>query len=399
MWLARRQGIGACFGAHRGPREPRVPPRRLLPNSSTATTSPSLPTTRTSCLSPAAVASWPLERRASLLVVSPVFDFDPADLAAARSAGVGGVILLGGATAPSDLAALIGSSLHGGANPDPLVMADEEGGGVQRLSGVVANLPWARSMAATMSAAQVQVLATSLGSEMRSLGVNVDLAPVLDVDGRPGPSSTNPDGLRSFSADPAEAADYGVAFMNGLQAGGILSVVKHFPGLGGSSGNTDYSAAATLPWSELETSGLTPFRAAITAGARAVMVANAYVPGLTGQPASVSSTVITGVLRNELGFHGLVMTDSLSAGAMADAGLSIPAAAVATIAAGADMVLFGATLDPEQTAQLAGQAVAHSISLVVGAITAAVVSGSIPVSRLDDAVVHVLQANGTATCS
>lgn len=129
------------------------------------------------------------------------------------------------------------------------------------------------------------------------------------------------------------------------------------------------------------------------------MVANAYVPGLTGQPASVSSTVITGVLRNELGFHGLVMTDSLSAGAMADAGLSIPAAAVATIAAGADMVLFGATLDPEQTAQLAGQAVAHSISLVVGAITAAVVSGSIPVSRLDDAVVHVLQANGTATCS
>src|SRR5262249_28158003 len=135
----------------------------------------------------------------------------------------------------------------------------------------------------------------------------------VDVDGGAGPSATNPDGSRSFSADPAVAAQYGVAFLQGLRAGGVLPVVKHFPGLGGSSGNTDVGPAQTLPLAALRTAGLPPFEAAIRAGAPAVMIANATVPGLTNLPASLSSNAIDGLLRHDLGFGGLVLTDSLSA--------------------------------------------------------------------------------------
>jgi beta-N-acetylhexosaminidase len=293
---------------------------------------------------------------------------------------------------------VLSSSLDGGVNPRPMVMGDEEGGGIQRLSGLVVDVPWPRTMAATMTTAQVKSLATTLGTQMRSLGVGVDLAPVLDVDGRPGPSATNPDGLRSFGSNPVTVAAYGVAFMQGLEAGGVLAVVKHFPGLGGSTANTDYGPAATLPWSELRTVGLPPFRAAISAGARAVMVANAYVPGLTDLPASVSPAVITGVLRDQLGFQGLVVTDSLSAGAISAAGLAVPVASADSIEAGADMVLFGSTLDASEAAQLTPAGVASSINAIVSAIAAASASGALPAARLDDAVLHVLEASGTRIC-
>jgi beta-N-acetylhexosaminidase len=377
---------------------PPTSPPATSPEPSSPTVPPGSTTTASGCFDPSTIATWPLGRRAAELVVAPVLDFDPAVLEVARSAGVGGVVFLGAGAAPADLSSVLASSLDGGINPRPMVMADEEGGGIQRLSGLVVDVPWPRTMAATMTTAEVESLAKTLGTQMRALGVGVDLAPVLDVDGRSGPSSTNPDGLRSFSSDPATAAAYGVAFMQGLEAGGVLSVVKHFPGLGGSTGNTDYGPAATLPWSELRAVGLPPFRAAISAGARAVMVANAYVPGLTGLPASVSPAVITGVLRDQLGFHGLVVTDSLSAGAISAAGLSLPTASADSIEAGADMVLFGSTLNASETAQLTPAGVASSINAIVSAITAAAVSGALPASRLDDALLHVLAASGTRIC-
>ena len=353
----------------------------IAESTSVSPPSSSTPSTTVGCVDESSVNTWSLARRAAMLIVAPDLDFSPAVLAVARSAGVGGVLFLGGAGAPGNLASVIADQLDGGTNPKPLAMADEEGGGVQRLGGAVINLPWPRTMAATMSPAEVQGQAATLGSQMLALGVDVDLAPVLDVDGRPGPSSTNPDGLRSFSADPAVASAYGVAFTKGLQGGGVLSVVKHFPGLGGSTGNTDYAPAATLPWAQLRIEGLPPFRAAIAAGARAVMVSNAYVPGLTTLPASISSAVIDGVLRSQLGFGGLVVTDSLSAGAIASAGFSVPAAAVAAIEAGADMILFGSTLDSAQTALLSPANVSSSITGIVAALRAAAESGALAQPR------------------
>jgi beta-N-acetylhexosaminidase len=253
-------------------------------------------------------------------------------------------------------------------------------------------------MAQTMTPGEVHALAASVGTSMIRLGVDVNLAPVLDLDAGPGPSATDPDGLRSFSAVPATAARYGVAFMTGMEAAGVVPVVKHFPGLGGSSGNTDFGAAATLPLSTLQTTGLVPFRAAIAAGAPAVMVANASVPGLTGLPASVSPAVINGLLRQDLGFTGLVLTDSLSAGAITQAGYRLPQAATAAIAAGADMILFGSTLTATETVQLGPGNLAATINLIVGAIVAATAAGTIPIARLDAAVVHVLAVKHVHLC-
>jgi beta-N-acetylhexosaminidase len=132
---------------------------------------------------------------------------------------------------------------------------------------------------------------------------------------------------------------------------------------------------------------LRPFETAIRAGLPAVMVGNVSIPGLTGHlPASLSTPAITGLLRHQLGFRGLVLTDSLSALAVRDAGYSVPRAAARAIEAGADMVLFN-TADPEIT-----------MKEVIAAIVSAVSSGRLPTARLDDAVQHVLSAKNVALC-
>ena len=134
---------------------------------------------------------------------------------------------------------------------------------------------------------------------------------MLDVDARAQyPGQANPDGYRSFSGVPSLAATDGTAFMKGLQEAGVLSVVKHFPGLGYATRNTDYGPAATLSWAKLQSTGLVPFRQAIADGATAVMMSNARIPGLTSLPAGISPVAVQ-ALRTTLGFKGLIVTDSL----------------------------------------------------------------------------------------
>jgi beta-N-acetylhexosaminidase len=128
------------------------------------------------------------------------------------------------------------------------------------------------------------------------------------------------------------------------------------------------------------------------------MVANAAVPGLTNLPASLSPAVINGFLRHDLGFGGLVLTDSLSAGAISQSGYQLPQAAVAAISAGADMILFGSTLTPADVAQLSPANLSATINAVVGAIVAAATSGSIPMARLNAAVSHVLAVKHADLC-
>ncbi|HWG72968.1 MAG TPA: glycoside hydrolase family 3 N-terminal domain-containing protein, partial [Acidimicrobiales bacterium] len=281
----------------------------------------------------------------------------------------------------------------------PLAMADEEGGGVQRLAGVVAPFAWPRRLAQTMTVRHVEALGATVGAEMAHAGVGADLAPVLDVDGGAGPSATDVDGLRSFSADPSAAAAYGSAFADGLARGGVIAVVKHFPGLGAATGNTDYGPMATVPLSALRAGGLIPFRAAINAGVPAVMVSNATVPGLSTVPASLSGSVIGGLLRRQLGFSGLVVTDSLSAGAISDAGYTLGTAAVAAVRAGADMVLFGSTLTAAQALLLEPPEVAATTNAIVAALSDAVTSGALPADTLDAAVVQVLHAKHVDLCT
>lgn len=342
-------------------------------------TPPHAPVAAPSCVA-SNLSTWTTPRLAAQTVVVPV---DQGALAAARpeiSAGVGGVLLTG--TSPHNLGQQI-AQLKGAASPvAPLFMTDEEGGTVQRLSAVVGNVPSARQMGETMDPAAIKGLARSLGRKMYALGITVDLAPVLDADGGVGPSATDPDGTRSFSPNIGVAARDGLAFAEGLQQAGVTPVVKHFPGLGQSTGNTDFVAAKTLPWTTLSTHGLVPFAAAVRAGLPAVMVADAVVPGLTGVPASISPAAVTAVLRRQLGFKGLVVTDSLSTPAITASGYRLPVAVVDALKAGVDMVLFDAT-----TATLA-----TTTSAVTSAITGAVASGGLSRARLVAAATAVLRA-------
>jgi beta-N-acetylhexosaminidase len=335
------------------------------------------------------LATWSLARLAQQTLVVPVDESDVATVTAEVAAGAGGVILFG-SSAPAGLGAglqqLIASAPGG---VSPFVMTDEEGGVVQRMANLVGSLPSARQMAATMSPAQIRQLVTTVASRMRAAGITMDLAPVLDLDNGVGPNNRDPDGTRSFGLNPNVTAADGVAYLQGLEAGGIVPVVKHFPGLGQASGNTDVAPATTQPWAALQHAGLLPFETAFAAGAPVVMIANATVPGLSTLPASISPAVMTTVLRDQLGFHGLVMTDSLSAGALVDIGYSVPRAVVAAIAAGADMVLYTAA-----SAQVASLTAATAAALV-----AAVDAGTLTRTRLMSAVEDILTAKRVDLCA
>jgi beta-N-acetylhexosaminidase len=379
--------LAAC-GEAPAPEPTAAPSATSATTSASPSTEPSTTTPPPPCTTAGVLATWSVARLAEQTVVIPIGEDNVSAITAEVAAGAGGIILFG-SRAPTNL----GSSLKRltGHAPDgiaPFVMTDEEGGVVQRMANLVGDMPSARQMAATMSAAQIERLARDVGQRMKANGITMDLAPVLDLDGRPGPSATNPDGTRSFSPTEKVAEADGLAFARGLRAAGVVPVVKHFPGLGGASGNTDSVAAKTLPWSTLQADGLRPFAAAVTAGLPAVMMSNASVPGLTTLPASLSPTATTTVLREQLHFSGLIITDSLSATAIRAAGYMVQTASVQALGAGADMVLFNAT----------ASTVASLTRQVVQAITSAVQAGTLSRSRLENAVLHILAAKNVTLC-
>ena len=339
------------------------------------------------CTNATAIGQWSLSRRAAQLLAVPVDAAQVANLAPSVAAGAGG-ILLSGSDAPTNLGTLLASiESHAEGGIAPLVMTDEEGGEVQRLANLVGSIPWPRTMAAELSPSAVEALAESVGKRMRADGVTMDLAPVLDIASGPGPDATHTDGPRSFSLNPQVAARYGLAFARGLLAAGVIPVVKHFPGEGRATADTDYAKASTPPLSTLQRADLIPFEDAIKANLPAVMVGDATIPGLTSLPASLSPAAIRGLLRRQLGFHGLVLTDSLTADGISDSGFSLPRATVLAIHAGADMVLFNATNPNLVFAQLQT------------AIVQAVTAGRLPASVLDTAVSTVLAAKKVNLCS
>jgi beta-N-acetylhexosaminidase len=346
------------------------------------------------CTNTAVLDTWPLQRLADQTIVFPAEETDVPAVAQAAKDGYGGIILFG-TSAPSDL----GSQLAALRSEVPgrlglVVMTDEEGGGIQRMANLVGSMPWAAQMGKTMTSAQIEALAESVGSKMAANGVDMNLAPVLDVDGRAvEPGEQDPDGFRSFSGTTSVVSADGTAFMQGMRAGGIVPVVKHFPGLGGVSENTDDGPAHTLPWTTLEKVALPPFEAAIKAGAPALMMSNASVPGFTPLPASLSSKMVIGEVRGALGFKGLIVTDSLSAGAIADPplSLSVPQASVDALEAGNDMVLYGSTGSTSGDLSIAAS--------TSNAIVAAVNSGHLRKSELVNAVAQALTAKKIELCA
>lgn len=260
----------------------------------------------------------------------------------------------------------------------PLIFAvDEEGGRVQRLGGVVGRLPAAAAQTAK-SPAEVAVQAANHARKMVELGFTMNFAPVVDVGAGEGI------GDRAFGDDPETVTDYGMATVEGLAAGGVVPVVKHFPGHGGATVDTHDDLAATAPLEQLRQRDLIPFAAVVGTSDAAVMVGHLNVPGLTGGlPASLSPEAISGLLRDELGHSGLVVTDSLVMGAIRNQ-WSVSEAALLAITAGADLALVG---DLEDAAAAFAE------------IETAVTEGRLSLERLDHAAANVLRAKGVYACT
>ncbi len=218
---------------------------------------------------------------------------------------------------------------------DPLlVMVDQEGGEVKRLGGApAASAAEMGARGAAFSREQGRRTAANL----RGVGVNVDLAPVLDV-GRPG-GAIEATG-RSFGATAARVAATGVPFADGLQAGGVAATAKHFPGFGVAAGNTDFGVER-IPLSKrrLRRIDEAPYRRFVADGGSLVMLSTAIYPAFSEAPAAFTRSIATGELRGRLGFAGVTISDALETPAVAHFG-SPGRAAAAGAAAGTDLLLY-----------------------------------------------------------
>lgn len=215
-----------------------------------------------------------------------------------------------------------------------LVMVDQEGGQVKRLSGApTASAQAMGARGAAFSAEQGRRTAVNL----RDVGVNVDLAPVLDV-ARPGGVIAETE--RSFGASAARVTDTAIPFARALQAGGVAATGKHFPGFGAAGENTDFSVERIdLGKPELRAVDERPYAAFVAAGGRVVMLSTAIYPAFSKDPAAFTRSLATGELRDRLGFEGVTITDALETPAVEHFG-SPARAAVAGARAGADLLLY-----------------------------------------------------------
>jgi beta-N-acetylhexosaminidase len=267
-------------------------------------------------LAPAGSGSPSLERQVGQTIMTSMAGTAPDAqlLARVRAGQVGGVILFGSnvVTRPqvSALVARLQQAAKAGGNPPLLIATDQEGGPIRRFHSCPP-FQSAQAMGSTLTAAQVAAVGRATGTCLRALGVSVNLAPVLDVPSSP----SNFLGSRAFSRNVATVARLGPAFATGVQQVRVAATGKHFPGLGTAPGNTDLGVVVIrTPRQEL-LRRLGPYPAAIRAGIKLVMVSNASYPALdaSGVPALISKPIVTGLLRGQLGFHGVVITDSITA--------------------------------------------------------------------------------------
>ena len=260
---------------------------------------------------------------------------------------------------------------------DVLVAIDEEGGDVTRLEvRTGSSFPGNHALGAVDDVSLTRDVAHELGRRLAACGVNLNWAPSADV-------NSNPDnpviGVRSFGSDTDLVARHTAAYVTGLQAAGVAACTKHFPG----HGDTAVDSHHTLPridadLSVLDARELAPFRAAIAAGTRAVMSAHILVPALDGdRPATLSRRILTGLLREELGYDGLIVTDGMEMQAIA-ATYGIERGSVLAIAAGADAICVGGGLADDET-----------VRVLRDALVAAVRTGELPEERLADAAARV----------
>jgi len=281
------------------------------------------------------------------------------------------------------------SANQAGSDIPLLISTDQEGGMITRLNfgtSGVGNM----ALAATGDPECAREMATIYAEELRSLGINTDFAPVLDVNNDPG----NPViGVRSFSDDPKIVAEYGTAYIDGLQCNGIIATLKHFPG----HGDTNTDSHTGFPkidksYEDLKEFELIPYEAAIGSGAQMIMTAHIQYPQIEKEkyitpsgkevylPATMSRTILTDILRGDLGFEGVIVTDSLEMAAISE-NFKFEDVLCMSINAGADMLLLPGVWD-RSTKDLTDSAVTLVVQMVR--------DGRINEERIDDAVLRIL---------
>lgn len=283
-------------------------------------------------------------------------------LARARAGKIGGVILMGenvGAQTAQAIGAL--QRAAGAAGRKLLIATDQEGGQVKRFPSLAP-----ASAAPAIPASRARAAGYETGRGLASFGVNTDLAPVADV-AHPGSFMIG----RAFSSSPAQVARSACAFAQGLQQAGVNATLKHFPGLGYARRNTDVSASVVRAGQRALSADLAPYRSCKPA---LVMMSNASYPALDGGPAVFSRRIVQDLLRGQLGYGGVVISDSLSATSVAS-----PTTAVRAARAGVDMLLY---IDPQIS------------SLAYEKVLAAVRAGQIPRAQVRASAQRIKQAAG-----
>ncbi|MCW4457651.1 beta-N-acetylhexosaminidase [Microbacterium sp. MPKO10] len=300
----------------------------------------------------------------------------PEWLAARLRAGLGGVCIFGPNFEDAGQLRRLTDQVRA-ANPNAVVAIDEEGGDVTRLHYATGSpYPGNAVLGRIDDTAVTSRVAATVAGELRAAGCTLDFAPSVDVNSNP----LNPViGVRSFGADEHLVARHGAAWVTGLQGAGVAACAKHFPG----HGDVDADSHIALPVLDLDRDTLlnrelVPFAAAIDAGVTSIMTSHIMLPQIDSEnPATMSRAVLEGLLRGDLGFDGLIVSDALDmAGASAEIG--IPEAAVRALNAGVDLLCIGTANTDEQLEQ------------IEHAITDAVATGRLAASRVEQAAQRVL---------
>jgi beta-N-acetylhexosaminidase len=300
----------------------------------------------------------------------------PAWLRRRLAGGLGGVTLFSrNIVDPAQVTAL--TAALRAENPDVVIAVDEEAGDVTRLeSRTGSSRPGNLALGAVDDPELTEAVARDLGHELAAVGVTLNYAPDADVNS----NADNPViGVRSFGADAALVARHTAAWVRGLQSAGVAACAKHFPGHGNTSVDSHHAAPMIeASREELFAVELRPFQAAIEAGVQSIMSAHLFVPAIDPDlPATLSRRLLTDLVRGELGFDGLIVTDGIEMAAVARP-YGLVGAAVRALVAGADVICVGGETADEQTA----------IALR-DAIVDAVVAGTLAEERLAEAAERV----------
>jgi beta-N-acetylhexosaminidase len=319
-----------------------------------------------------------LGRLADAVLIPPFPGPEAPDwICAALGDGLAGVTLFGPNVIDRTQLARLTGQLRAAVS-EPVIAIDEEGGDVTRISHQTgSDYPGNAALGAVDDVALTQAVYAALGADLHALGINLDLAPAIDVN----TAADNPViGTRAFGADTALVARHAAAAVAGLQSAGVAACAKHFPGHGSTTLDSHHVIPTIEgPLSLLRRRDLPPFEAAIKAGVRAIMPSHLRVPELTGDlPASLSYAALTDLLRGELGFTGAIVSDGLEMRAVSET-YGIPETAVLAVIAGTDLLCLGR--DTDQLTFLA----------VKSALVSAVREGRLPGERLEEAAARVAE--------